>query len=242
MGLAANLTNRLAAHNAGELSHTSGSDSQIHQGGKRCAERRRFPRTIEFVARHIISLSERQVNTLDVRTRPAWRRWLAKHHATVTAVWLVFHKTHTGVPAIPYDAAVEEALCFGWVDSLITRLDEDRYARKFTPRKPDSQWSASNRRRYATLQAAGLLAAAGRRRRPTAGSPAAPPPVVSAPAYIAKALKARPRAWTAFQALAPSHRRLYLTWIHSAKRDETRQRRLREAIRRLLRGETLGLQ
>ena len=64
--------------------------------------------------------------------------WLAKNHATVSEIWLVFHKVHTGKPTISYEDAVDEALCYGWVDSLIKRLDDNRYARKFTPRKPDS--------------------------------------------------------------------------------------------------------
>ena len=107
------------------------------------------------------------VNTLDVRTRAAWRAWLAKHHATVPEVWLVFHKTHTGTRSMDYEAAVEEAICYGWVDSLIKRLDGNRYARKFTPRKADSAWSPSNRRRFARLEAAGRLAAPGVNRAPS---------------------------------------------------------------------------
>lgn len=180
--------------------------------------------------------------TLDVRTRAAWRAWLAKHHAKAREVWLVFHKTHTGMRSIEYEAAVEEALCYGWVDSLITRLDDDRSARKFTPRKPDAAWSASNRRRYAKLEAEGRLAAPGRQRPPTARSSEPPTIDVSRiPPDVAKALKAVPKAWTSFQSLPPSHRRRYLLWILTAKQEETRGRRVKEAVRRLLRGEELGL-
>lgn len=182
------------------------------------------------------------MKTLDVRTRAAWRAWLAKHHATASEIWLVFHKIHTGTRSIEYEAAVEEALCFGWVDSLITRLDEDRYARKFTPRKADSAWSASNRRRYARVKAAGRLAAAGKKRPPTSRSAhAAPPDVSTVPADVAEALKATPKAWTYFRSLPPSHRRRYLLWMVTAKQEATRQRRLREAVRRLVRGKELGL-
>ena len=182
------------------------------------------------------------MKTLDIRTRAAWRAWLAKHHATVSEVWLVFHKAHTGKPSIEYDASVEEALCYGWVDSLIKRLDEDRYARKFTPRKADSKWSPSNRRRYAQLKAAGRLAPAGEKRQPTGRNVyAAVPDVSTVPADVAKALEAAPKAWTYFQSLPPSHRRRYLLWIVTAKQEETRQRRLKEAVRLLLRGKELGL-
>ena len=97
--------------------------------------------------------------TLDVRTRKQWRQWLAKHHASSSGLWLVRYKQHTGVKSMPYEDLVREALCFGWVDSLIKRLDDDRYAIKVTPRKPTSKWSDINRRRWKELQAAGLLAA-----------------------------------------------------------------------------------
>ena len=76
--------------------------------------------------------------TLDVRHRRAWRRWLAAHHDKMAGVWLVFHKRHTGVECLEYDDAVEEALCHGWIDSILRRLDDERYVRKFTPRRPGS--------------------------------------------------------------------------------------------------------
>ena len=79
--------------------------------------------------------------TLDVRTRGEWRRWLAKHHTSSPGVWLLRHKQHTDVKSMPYEDLVCEALCFGWVDSLIKRLDENRYAIKVTPRQATSKWS-----------------------------------------------------------------------------------------------------
>ncbi|MDH3841162.1 MAG: hypothetical protein OES35_09605, partial [Chromatiales bacterium] len=78
--------------------------------------------------------------------RDSWRAWLEKNHASCRGIWLVFFKKHTGRSSISYDAAVEEALCFGWIDSLIRRLDEDRFARKFTPRTDTKKWSAANLR------------------------------------------------------------------------------------------------
>src|SRR5262245_59479939 len=89
-----------------------------------------------------------------------WRGWLAKHHDLESEVWLIFHIRHTGVASIDYKEALDEALCFGWVDSLIKRLDDRRYARKFTPRRGDSRWSALNRKRYAALKANGRLMSA----------------------------------------------------------------------------------
>ena len=119
-------------------------------------------------------------DTIDVRNRRDFRKWLKKHHDSLSEIWLVFHKRHTGVTSIKYDDAVEEALCFGWIDSIIRRLDDARYARKFTPRKADSKWSTVNRRRYASLESRGLLAKSGLKRPPTSRRGDAPKPSVSA--------------------------------------------------------------
>jgi uncharacterized protein YdeI (YjbR/CyaY-like superfamily) len=183
--------------------------------------------------------------TLDVRTRAQWHAWLEKHHESATEIWLVFHKQHTRRASIAYEAAVEEALCFGWIDSLVRRLDAERYARKFTPRKSDSRWSDLNRRRYASLDKRGLLTDAGRANSP-AGKRAYTlrqrrPTDAPLPAYVERALKTEPAAWKFFQTLAPSYRRAYVGWIDAAKREETRERRLQEAVARLARGEKLGL-
>ena len=176
---------------------------------------------------------------LVVRDCAEWREWLARHHDSVSEVWLVFYKRK---PSIPYDDAVCEALCFGWVDSLVKRLDDDRYARKFTPRKADSRWSTSNRVRYAKLQAEGRLMPPGLERPPTARSGDAPrPSATELPVYIQQALKRRPVAWKYFESLPPSHRRRYIAWIDFAKREETKLKRLDEAIRMLSKGERLGL-
>jgi uncharacterized protein YdeI (YjbR/CyaY-like superfamily) len=180
--------------------------------------------------------------TLEISSRRQWRRWLQKHHDSVTEIWLVFHKLHTGEKCIPYEDALDEALCYGWIDSLVKRLDNDRYARKFTPRKPDSHWSTINCRRYAKLKAMGRLAAPGLERAPTAKSVYPPKPRMSADtSYIEKALKSNSLAWATFQQLSPACRRAYLGWIDTAKRDETKQKRLREAIALLAAGKKLGL-
>lgn len=182
------------------------------------------------------------MRTLDVRSRRAWRDWLARHHGTEPEIWLVFHKRHTEIECLGYEDAVEEALCFGWVDSLVKRLDEDRYARKFTPRSPESRWSTINRRRYESLKARGLLAAPGLARTPTDRSGDAPRPALSRlPGYIEKALKRDARAWKVFQSLAPSYRRMYIAWIDSAKREATKEKRLREAMALLSAGKKPGL-
>ena len=178
---------------------------------------------------------------LDVRARKQWRQWLAQHHASSPGIWLVRHKQHTGVRSMPYEDLVCEALCFGWVDSLVKRLDADRFAIKVTPRKPTSKWSTINRKRWNDLKEAGLLEAPGLAAAPTANTYAPHPKIPELPAYIAKAFKTNARAWQQFQALARTYRRDFVVWIHTAKRPETRQRRIRESIELLAAGKKLGL-
>ena len=107
------------------------------------------------------------MKTFVAQTADQWRKWLDEHHDSESEVWLIFYKLHTGVGSIAYLDALDEALCFGWVDSLVKRLDESRYARKFTPRKADSRWSTINRKRYAALKATGRLKPSGINRAPT---------------------------------------------------------------------------
>jgi uncharacterized protein YdeI (YjbR/CyaY-like superfamily) len=190
-------------------------------------------------------VTAKPVKTLDVRSRAQWHAWLDKHHASAAEIWLVFHKQHTRTASVDREASVEEALCFGWIDSLVRRLDDERYAIKFTPRKPDSRWSDVNRRRYASLEKRGLLKSAGRANAPTGKRAYAVrqrrPLDAPVPRYIERAFKAEPAAWQFFDELAPSYRRAYVGWIDSAKREETKERRLREAVARLAKGEKLGL-
>jgi uncharacterized protein YdeI (YjbR/CyaY-like superfamily) len=182
-----------------------------------------------------------ELMTLRVSSRRQWRAWLEKHHASSPGVWFVFYKAHTGVKSLPYEDTVREALCFGWIDSLVKRLDDDRYALKVTPRQPASKWSDRNRKRWAELAAAGLLRSAGLAAAPTARSYAPRPVIPELPVYIAKALKANAKAWEFFRGLAPTYRRDFVVWIHTAKRPETRERRIRESIRLLAAGKKLGL-
>ena len=153
----------------------------------------------------------------------------------------MFFKAHTEVDSIPYEDMVREALCFGWIDSLVRRLDDDRYAVKVTPRKPTSKWSDINRKRWTELKAAGLLASRGLATAPTKNRYAPRPRIPRLPGYIAKALKANSSAWKFFRELAPTYRRDFVVWIHTAKRPETRARRIRESISLLAAGKKLGL-
>jgi uncharacterized protein YdeI (YjbR/CyaY-like superfamily) len=184
------------------------------------------------------------MKTFVAQTSDQWHKWLAEHHDSESEVWLVFYKVHTGGRSIAYADAIDEALCFGWVDSLVKRLDEARYALKFTPRKADSKWSDINRKRYAALKAGGRLQPGGINRPPTDRSYALRPRYqmpATIPAYIESAIQKQPKAWRHFQTLAISHRRRYVGWIETARRDETKIRRLHEAIRLLTAGKPLGI-
>jgi uncharacterized protein YdeI (YjbR/CyaY-like superfamily) len=184
------------------------------------------------------------IETLYVPDRHQWRAWLAEHHQTEKEIWLILYKKHTGQPSVPYDDAVEEALCFGWIDSIVRKIDEDRYAQKYTPRKMNSLWSEPNRQRIRKLIAEGRMEEAGLAKIPPGLLDQAPrvrPDGTDIPLFVETALKADPEVWASFSKLAPSHRRNYLRWILEAKKEETRQRRLQEAVAMLKRNEKLGL-
>ena len=142
---------------------------------------------------------------------------------------------------MPYEDAVREALCFGWIDSLIKRLDDDRYVVKVTRRQPTSKWSDINRRRWMELKAAGLLTSAGLAAAPTENTYRPRPVIPDLPNYIAKAIRANAKAWKFFRGLAPTYRRDFVVWIHTAKRPDTRARRIRESLALLAAGKKLGL-
>jgi len=174
-------------------------------------------------------------NTLYLTDRVAWRDWLEEHHETETEVWLVFYKKHTGKPRIDYTEAVEEALCYGWIDSIVQKIDDEKYVQKFSPRRDNSKWSELNKRRVKKLVEEGRMTPAGlskvdfsvtdteEQREPKKSE-------AFLPDDMQKALKENAVAWENFNKLPPSHRRNYTDWILSARREGTRQKRLREAL------------
>ncbi len=167
-----------------------------------------------------------------------------KNHAGTTEVWLVFNKAASGKSTLAYDDAVEEALCFGWVDSIVRRLDHERFARKFTPRKDATKWSALNLGRFARMKAAGAVTEAGLRVFAPAKpqKPVAPARIQAAiPDELAAALRSNAKAANFFSGLAQSHRNQYIGWISAAKRPETRIKRVAESIALLANGQKLGL-
>ncbi|MCX6036928.1 MAG: YdeI/OmpD-associated family protein [Chloroflexi bacterium] len=177
--------------------------------------------------------------------RTEWRAWLEQHHATEKEVWLVYTKKGCSKPSAMYLESLEEALCFGWIDSLIQKIDDEKYARKFNPRRAGSQWSELNKHLVAKLVKEGRMTGAGLATvdfsLPEAGTPRPKRPELPLPDWLKAGLMISPKAWENFSKLPPSHRKNYIAWISDAKKEETRQRRIQEAIGRLEKNETLGL-
>ncbi len=180
------------------------------------------------------------------RSRSCWRRWLCANHDRVDAVWVVFYKKHVDKPTATYNDAVEEALCFGWIDGTKQRIDDERYMHRFTPRRPGSRWSETNRKRVDRLRASGKMTAAGQRlideakRSGTWGWKPEAARFEMAHAFSA-ALEADPNAQAFWNTLAPSYQRQFITWIGTAKREATRERRIAESLGLLRRGERLEM-
>jgi uncharacterized protein YdeI (YjbR/CyaY-like superfamily) len=169
-------------------------------------------------------------------SRAEWRAWLAQNYTQKEGVWLISYKKATGQPRFEYDEAVEEALCFGWVDSKPAKLDDARSMLWFAPRKPRTNWSKPNKDRVERLTAAGLMTPAGLAKVDAAkadGSWAALDGVenLEIPDDLATALALFPDAGAHFAAFPRSAKRGILEWILNAKRPETRARRIEETAR-----------
>ena len=178
---------------------------------------------------------------LEVQDSAEWRQWLTDNHATETEVWLVYRKGDKR--GVAYDESVDEALCFGWIDGLIRRVDDTRYMRRFTPRRPGSKWSASNKRRIERLELQGRIVEAGRVAIDAARADGSWDQVPDAerdwemPVELKRMLDGTHAARDRFDSLSPSHRRQFIMWVASAKRLETRERRAERSVNMLLDGE-----
>lgn len=175
-------------------------------------------------------------NSVHPETRRAWRQWLQKNHARAEGVWLISFKKETGRPRVEYDEAVEEALCFGWIDSKPNKLDEERSLLWFAPRKPGTGWSRLNKERVERLIASGRMTPAGLARVDAAkadGSWSALDAVeaLTIPADLRAALRSHAGAAAFFDAFPRSVKRGILEWIQNAKKPETRARRVEETAR-----------
>lgn len=180
------------------------------------------------------------------RTPAAFRRWLERHHASATELWVGFYKKGSGRPSVTYAESVDEALCFGWIDGVRKSVDADRYVNRFTPRRPGSVWSVINTRRARALIAGGRMHPAG-----LAAFKARDPKRSGVYSFEQRKTAALTRqetatfradtaAWRFFASQPPGYRRLVAWWVISAKRPETRARRLRVLIADSAAGRRIG--
>ncbi len=175
-------------------------------------------------------------NSVHPKTRAEWRAWLSEHHQQEAGVWLVTYKKATGKPRIDYDEAVEEALCFGWVDSKPATLDDERSMLYFAPRKAGTGWSKVNKQRIEKLIAGGLMTPAGLAKIEAAKQDGSwfrldSVEALEIPQDLAEALAAYPNAGRYFDAFPRSVKRAILEWISNAKKPETRAKRIAETAR-----------
>ena len=182
--------------------------------------------------------------TVEARTREEWRAWLEVHHETSPGIWLISHKKASGKAAVGYAESVEEALCFGWIDSHKRKLDEERAIQLFTPRRRKSPWSTLNKERIERIIADGTMTPAGMAKIEAAqqdGSWAIYDTIeaLTMPADLDAALATNPAAGATFRAFSPSQTKQLLWHIESAKRPETRARRIAEIVAAAAEGRSL---
>ncbi|MBW4642103.1 MAG: YdeI/OmpD-associated family protein [Goleter apudmare HA4340-LM2] len=182
-----------------------------------------------------MSQFEQQLANVYAQDRQQWREWLQLNHQSSVGVWLIYYKVNSGKPSVKYSEAVKEALCFGWIDSKVKSLDTERYQQIFTPRKPKSVWSKLNKQYIEELNAQGLMTEAGRKKIEVAkldGSWTSLDAIeaLTIPADLNLALAANEIAKRNFEAFSNSAKKNILFWIDSAKRPQTRLKRIEQTI------------
>jgi uncharacterized protein YdeI (YjbR/CyaY-like superfamily) len=187
-------------------------------------------------------------NVLDCENRQEWRDWLQKHHRSIDSVWVTIYKKQSKMTGLRYEEAVEEALCFGWIDGKMKSVDEDTFIQRFSVRKSDSIWSVSNRDRALRLMASGRMTDAGLAKIEAARRSGKWDQPVSVrqitvekpmPKDFEEALKKDHTAWEGFSRFSNSSRALYIYWVTSAKKLETRLNRIQVAMDNAKHGITL---
>jgi len=171
------------------------------------------------------------METVFAQDRAEWRRWLAKNSLRSDEIWLVFYKKASGKPTVSYDHAVEEALCFGWVDGKKKKLDEECYAFRFTPRKARSAWSKSNIERVQRLIAEGQMMPAGLKAYQSADRREVAPVATELPKVLEDTFRKQRVAWANYQKFPPGYRRITAGWVASAKKEETQIKRLEKLMK-----------
>jgi uncharacterized protein YdeI (YjbR/CyaY-like superfamily) len=175
-------------------------------------------------------------NLIEAKSAAEWRRWLKKNHLATEFVWLGIYKKSSGIKTITYDEAVDEALCFGWIDGLKKGFDELKFIQRFSPRKKKSIWSKVNKEKAMKLIKAGKMTPAGIIAIKEAKKNGAWERAYSlkkrlnTPPDLEKALKSKKKAWENFQGFTASQRSRYIFWINFVKRVETRKKRIKQTV------------
>ena len=180
------------------------------------------------------------------KNRNEWRSWLKKNHDKESEIWLIFYKVKINKKSIKYDGAVEEALCYGWIDSIVRRIDDQMHLQKYTPRKDRSNWSNKNKLRVEKLIKDGSMTEYGLRKIEAAklnGSWNILDSVdirIETPEDLRNALELNHEAKNKYEKLAPSRKKQFLYWIESARRIETRTKRINSTIQLILENKRPG--
>jgi uncharacterized protein YdeI (YjbR/CyaY-like superfamily) len=170
------------------------------------------------------------------KNRNKWRNWLQKNHEKADEIWLVYYKKHTKIPSVVYHEAVEEAICFGWIDGKIQRIDDERYRQRFTPRRRGSLWSDLNRKRAERMISEGKMTGAGRAKIKEAREnghwqdPYSAKKEMDIPPDLLKALESNPVSYEFFKGLTRPYRNRYINWVGFAKRAGTRSNRIHKVV------------
>jgi uncharacterized protein YdeI (YjbR/CyaY-like superfamily) len=178
------------------------------------------------------------------RNQEEFRAWLAKNHHAKSELWVGYYKKTSGKLGMVYREAVDEALCFGWIDGVVRSIDGERYMQRFTPRKPASHWSFVNVKRFGELEAAGKVAPAGKaafeRKTPErTGQASYEQPLAEFTAAQRKEFKANAKAWAFYESQPPGYRRVVQHFVTRAKQEATRKRRLELVIKHSAKGERI---
>jgi len=187
------------------------------------------------------------MKTFEARNRKEWRNWLEKNNSGTREIWLIYYKKHTNKPTITYRDSVEEAICFGWIDGIKKKIDDERYTHRFTPRKNNSKWSPTNidiakRMIQAKMMTSEGLQAYEQGKEYDLDFLKIHSSIENKlPSELEQKIKNNEIAWNNFNSLAPGYKKQYILWIKSAKRNETKQKRFSEAIKLLEQNKKLGM-
>jgi uncharacterized protein YdeI (YjbR/CyaY-like superfamily) len=194
-----------------------------------------------------MKMTDLQGQPRSFQSRAQWRAWLAENHHVEREAWLVIHKKHASTVGLTYVEALEEALCFGWIDGILKRIDDEKHLIRFSPRRKNCIWSEQNKKRVRQLIREGRMTEASLARVQEAKAngqwdkAAQRENTTLVPAELTAALAKNEQARRHFDGLAPSYRRQFIHWVSSAKRQETHAKRIQTALALLAQNKRLGL-